>query len=262
VHAVDAAGVHPLLLAIGSERYMPYLEHPAPQELLTQANAILGNGQLSLAKYLWITDDPSNALDIHDIESFLRHILARVDWRRDLHFQTQTTIDTLDYSGHGFNQGSKVVIAAVGPAIRDLPAEIPSELSLPPGFDDPRVVMPGVLAIGSPPHREASLNDFVTAISPHSPLNAFPLVILVDDSDFASRTLNNWLWTTFTRSNPATDIDGVDAGIQSKHWGCRGALVIDARIKPHHAPPLIEDPETTAKVDARAARGEMISRWL
>ncbi|NNE01036.1 MAG: UbiD family decarboxylase, partial [Pirellulaceae bacterium] len=105
VHAVDASGVHPLLLAIGSERYMPYLKATGPQELLTQANAILGNGQLSLAKYLWITDDPDDSLDIHDIESFLKHVLARVDWRRDLHFQTQTTIDTRDYSGTGFNQG-------------------------------------------------------------------------------------------------------------------------------------------------------------
>ena len=61
VHAVDAAGVHPLLLAIGSERYTPYLQSPAPQELLTQASAILGQGQLSLAKYLLIAahdDDP------------------------------------------------------------------------------------------------------------------------------------------------------------------------------------------------------------
>jgi 4-hydroxy-3-polyprenylbenzoate decarboxylase len=74
--------------------------------------------------------------------------------------------------------------------------------------------------------------------------------------------LKNWLWITFTRSNPADDIDGVDSGMTSKHWGCRGSLVIDARIKPHHAPPLIEDPETTAKVDARAARGGPLAKYL
>ena len=150
VHAVDAAGVHPLLLAIGSERYMPYLNSHQPQELLTQANAILGNGQLSLAKYLWITDDPSSQLEIHDIESFFRHMLARVDWRRDLHFQTRTTMDTLDYSGSGFNQGSKVVIAATGPPIRELPSQLPSELALPAGFKHARLVMPGVIAIEAP----------------------------------------------------------------------------------------------------------------
>ena len=121
VHAVDAAGVHPLLLAIGSERYVPYAERRKPQELLTCANAILGQGQLSLAKYLLIVareDDPD--LDIHDIPAFFRHLLERVDWRTDLHFQTCTTIDTLDYSGSGLNEGSKLVIAAAGPPRREL----------------------------------------------------------------------------------------------------------------------------------------------
>ena len=82
---------------------------------------------------------------------------------------------------------------------------------------------------------------------------------LVDDSDFAARSLNNWLWTTFTRSNPARDVGGIESETVDKHWGCRGSLVIDARIKPHHAPPLIEDRETTAKVDARAAHA--VARW-
>ena len=262
VHAVDAAGVHPLLLAIGSERYMPYLERREPQELLTQANAILGNGQLSLAKYLWITDDPTGELDIHDIETFIRHILARVDWRRDLHFQTKTTIDTLDYSGRGLNQGSKVIIAATGPSVRQLPTEIPSGLSLPNGFRNPRLVMPGVLTIESPKYDQSTLRRFVDSITVDSPINQFPWLTLVDDSEFAARSLRDWLWVSFTRSNPATDIDGVDGAVDDKHWGCSGSLVIDARIKPQHAPPLIEDPTTTAKVDAMAARGGPISRFL
>jgi 4-hydroxy-3-polyprenylbenzoate decarboxylase len=262
VHAVDAAGVHPLLLAIGSERYMPYLDRPEPQELLTQANAILGNGQLSLAKYLWITDDPSGDLDIHDIQAFLSHILARADWRRDLHFQTKTTIDTLDYSGRGLNQGSKLVIAATGPPIRQLPTEIPSDLQLPDNFKNPRLLMPGVIAIESPKYDQRTLRRFVDAMSQESSINQFPLVILVDDSDFTSQSLRNWLWVTFTRSNPATDVDGIDAGFESKHWGCNGSLAIDARVKPHHAPPLIEDPETTARVDAMATRGGSLSKFL
>ncbi len=86
VHAVDAAGVHPLLLAIGSERYTPYAKPGRPQELLTQASGILGQGQLSLAKYLWITEDNTGSLNIHDIQAFFQHVLARVDWTRDLHF--------------------------------------------------------------------------------------------------------------------------------------------------------------------------------
>src|SRR3954465_9805844 len=151
VHAVDAAGVHPLLLAIGSERYWPFAETPRPQELLTQANAILGQGQLSLAKFLLIAnhaDDPS--LDINDVPRFFRHILQRADWTRDLHFQTQTTIDTLDYSGSALNAGSKLVIAAVGPPRFELATQIPSELRIPDGFKNPRVVLPGILAVEGP----------------------------------------------------------------------------------------------------------------
>ncbi len=94
---------------------------------------------MSLAKYLLIAageDDP--VLDIHDIPAFLAHLLARVDWRRDLHFQTRTTIDTLDYSGTGLNEGSKVVIAAAGPAVRELPTALPEAIRLPDDFHDPR----------------------------------------------------------------------------------------------------------------------------
>src|SRR5204863_2406009 len=122
VHAVDAAGVHPLLLAIGSERYVPYAEERRPQELLTLANAILGQGQLSLAKYLFIVaKEDAPDLNIHDIPAFLRHLLERFDPERDLHFQTRTTIDTLDYSaGMGLNAGSKLVLAAAGPKRREL----------------------------------------------------------------------------------------------------------------------------------------------
>ena len=86
-------------------------------------------------------------------------------------------------------------------------------------------------------------------------INAFPLVVLVDDSEFAARNLNNFLWVTFTRSNPAVDIDGIGAEAVHKHWGCRGSLVIDARTKPQHAPPLIEDPAVSRRVDALAAAG-------
>lgn len=259
VHAVDAAGVHPLLLAIGSERYVPYAERRQPQELLTQANAILGQGQLSLAKYLWIVaheDDP--ALDIDDIEAFLCHALRRVDWTRDLHFQTRTTIDTLDYSGTGLNEGSKVVIAAAGPPVRELPTERPAELRLPTGFGDPRVCLPGVLAVQGPPataEADEAVQRMAAAVDPESPLNRFPLVVVVDNSEFAARNLGNFLWVTFTRSNPAADIHGVGSFVEQKHWGCRGSLIIDARSKPHHAPPLVEDPEATRRVDQLAARG-------
>jgi len=150
INAVDAAGVHPLLLAIGSERYMPFRER-RPEEILTQANRILGSGQTSLAKFLFIAaegDAPN--LDTHDIPGFFRHVLERVDWTRDLHFHTKTTIDTLDYSGSGWNAGSKVVVACCGDTRRTLGTEIPGSLNLPEGFDAPTVVQPGVLAISGP----------------------------------------------------------------------------------------------------------------
>jgi 4-hydroxy-3-polyprenylbenzoate decarboxylase len=264
VHAVDAAGVHPLLLAIGSERYMPFHHNPRPQELLTQACAVLGQGQMSLAKYLLIANRFDNEnLHLHDIKAFFRHMLERVDWRRDLHFQTSTTIDTLDYSGDGLNMGSKVVIAAAGQPIRDLSAELPSDFRLPDGFSEPRIAMSGVLALQSsrqPSEWSAALEQVWPANPPADA--SFPLIVVVDDSAFAARTLNNFLWVTFTRSNPARDIYGIGEFIRDKHWGCTGPLIIDARIKPHHAPPLVEDPHVTAKVDALAARGGRIAKWL
>jgi len=270
VHAVDAAGVHPLLLAIGSERYVPYAQKRKPQELLTCANAILGQGQLSLAKYLFIVaqeDDPK--LDIHDIPAFLRHLLQRVDWRTDLHFQTSTTIDTLDYSGTGLNAGSKLVVAAAGPACRQLPTAIPEGLRLPDRFIEPRICLPGILAVQVPAFQppktgedEAGVQRFCAAFSAGDAINQFPLVVLVDDSDFAAQSLNNFLWMTFTRSNPAADVHGIGAFTRQKHFGCEGALVIDARIKPHHAPPLVEDPKVTRRVDELAAPGGPLHRIL
>ncbi len=270
VHAGDAAGVHPLLLAIGSERYWPFAETQRPQELLTQANAILGQGQLSLAKFLLIAnqaDDPQLAL--HDIAAFLRHILERADWTRDLHFQTETTIDTLDYSGGCLNAGSKVVIAAVGPKQFDLANELPPNLRFPEGFTNPRVALPGVLAIEGPrcdppqfraaspnpqsDRQSTAIETFYSAFPRQDPIHRFRLIVIVDDSQFVTESLRNFLWVTFTRANPAADIHGIDSFIRDKHWGCRGPLVIDARLKPHHAPPLIEDPEVSRRVDALAA---------
>jgi 4-hydroxy-3-polyprenylbenzoate decarboxylase len=252
-------------------------------ELLTTANAILGQGQLSLAKYLLIAakeDQPS--LDIHDVAAFLRHALERFDPERDLHFQTCTTIDTLDYSGTALNEGSKVVLAATGPQRRILPTEI-GDLRLPEGFREPRLAMPGILVIQSPtvlaggqppsqrtplsaPHGAASsppaipasdseLTRFCECFTDRDAINRFPLVVLVDDSEFAASSLRNFLWVTFTRSNPASDIGGIGSFVQDKHWGCSGSVVIDARIKPHHAPPLVEDSAVSARVDKLAARG-------
>lgn len=95
----------------------------------------------------------------------------------------------------------------------------------------------------------------IAAIDVAHPLNRFPLVVLVDDSEFAARSLSNFLWTTFTRSNPATDVHGAGSFVAAKHWGCRGSLLIDARAKPHHVPMLEDDPEIQRRVEALAVRG-------
>ena len=258
INAVDAAGVHPLLLAIGSERYVPYRERQ-PQEILTIANALLGFGACSLAKYLLIVAGEDNPdLDIHDIADFLRHLLERVDWTRDLHFQTRTTIDTLDYSGTGLNEGSKVVIAAAGAKKRDLPSRIPGNLILPDELRNPKVVLPGILAVEAPPFNAPTDGEaaqrLTAALESVEKLQGFPLILLVDDADFTARTLNNFLWATFTRSNPSHDIYGIGSFTENKHWGCHGPLIIDARLKPHHAPPLVEDPRTTRQVDRLGER--------
>lgn len=262
VHAVDAAGVHPLLLAIGSERYTPYAPLEAPQEILTQANAVLGQGQLSLAKYLLIVaENDAPQLDIHNIPAFFSHLLERIDWRRDLHFQTRTTIDTLDYSGAGLNQGSKLVMAAVGAKRRDLPQQLPENLRLPHGFNKPRLALPGILLLEGPPCKDSrpgadpELLRFAEYYPADDPINQFPLILMVDDSDFCAAALNNWLWVTFTRSNPATDVYGIKSATIAKHWGCNGSLIIDARSKPHHAPPLLDDPQIEKQVDELGAKG-------
>jgi 4-hydroxy-3-polyprenylbenzoate decarboxylase len=260
VHAVDAAGVHPLLLAIGSERYTPYNTDRKPQEILTIANHILGTGQLSLAKYLFIIagEDDRN-LTTHQVHDYFKHVLERADWKRDLHFHTQTTIDTLDYSGSDLNSGSKLVIAAAGNKIKELGTQVP-DANLPDSFYNPKLVMPGVMAIKA--NKFVDQQQTVKELEKLNAWNidhvAYPLLIICDDSDFVSQTLNNFLWVTFTRSNPSHDIHGIHSFTENKHWGCRGSLIIDARVKPHHAPEMIKDPAIERKINALGEKGKSL----
>ncbi|WP_257656682.1 UbiD family decarboxylase [Parapedobacter lycopersici] len=260
VHAVDAAGVHPLLFAIGSERYTPYLRTERPQEVLTIANQVLGKNQLSLAKYLFIAahqDDPR--LDIHDVPAFFTHMLERIDLERDLHFHTQTTIDTLDYSGSDLNAGSKVVFAAVGPKKRALSPALPPGVMLPRPFSAYKPVMPGIIAVEAPAFTDGQTEaDRVEAwcrAMADLDFSGIQLLVLCDDAGFTAANMDNFVWITFTRSNPSHDIYGVNSFTRHKHWGCSGPLIIDARKKPHHAPELIKVPEIEKRVDALAVKG-------
>ncbi len=252
LNAVDAAGVHPLLLAIGKERYMPFRDQK-PEEILTIANRILGTGQTSLAKFLFIAaQDEYPDLNTHDIGGYLQHVLERVNWNRDLHFQTNTTIDTLDYSGSGWNAGSKLVVACRGAKHRNLGTEIPS-LHWPPEVKNIKIPLPGILCLQIKTYQNhQSTLETIQALNRHidpTLMETFPLLVLVDDADFAAHNLANFLWVTFTRSNPATDVHGIQSATIHKHWGCQGPLIIDARNKPHHAPELETDPKVSAKVD-------------
>lgn len=266
VHAVDAAGVHPLLLAIGSERYTPYMPTKQPAELLTIANHILGTGQLSLAKFLFITADPTKQLHTHNIREFFEFIWQRIDLSRDLHFHTQTTIDTLDYSGTALNSGSKLVVAAYGDVMRTLCTEVPAPLQTLQGFMQAKLCMPGVVALQTKAfsNYEATEQEIslLQAQLKNAALPGVVQIVLCDDADFLSRTLHNYLWATYTRCNPSHDVYGINSFSQYKHWGCRGPVVFDARLKPHHAPPLLRDPQVEKQIERVFNRGGSLYQKL
>lgn len=269
VHAVDAAGVHPLLLAVGSERYTPYLKNKRPAELLTQANRILGTGQLSLAKFLFISADETKEINCHDIPSFFKYVFERIDLSRDLHFYTKTTIDTLDYSGDEINEGSKLVVAAYGDKIRELKTALPKALETCELISNPVLLMDGVVAVSL-----SSFTNYTNARSEIKTLtgwiearkNEFEgivQIILYDDFNFGTSTnnLNDYLWITYTRSNPSHDIYGVGESIENKHWGCTGPMIVDARKKPHHAPELKINPATEKKIEHFFKEGGVLHKW-
>ena len=260
INAVDAAGVHPLLLAIGRERYTPYAQTKQPAELLTIANHVLGTGQLSLAKFLFITADDANKLSIQNIQDYLHFILQRIDLSRDVHFYTKISIDTLDYSGESLNSGSKVVLAAYGDVKRELATEVPNCLNELKYFDHAKLVIPGIVAIQTSKFStyENAINELDNLNQQLSTFNeqlsTLPFIIVCDDADFVSKTLNNFLWVTFTRCNPSHDLYGLNSVIKYKHWGC-STLIFDARIKPHHAPPVLKDEAVEKRIDKIFEKG-------
>jgi 4-hydroxy-3-polyprenylbenzoate decarboxylase len=274
VHAVDAAGVHPLLLAIGSERYTPFLENKKPAEILTIANHILGTGQLSLAKFVWITAEAKKSkavelkdtnslenkttgisvndlntkpLDVNNIPEFLAYMLSRMDFSNDLHFYTNTTMDTLDYSGDGLNSGSKLVLAAYGDVRRKLATTIPEKITSLNA--NASLIMPGVIAVNA---ATATIHSIQEKLKGQGETlleqDGIAMIIITEDATWMAAEFNNFIWAAFTRTNPAKDIDGVDSYINNKHWGCKGPLILDATIKKHHAPAVVRDNEVDKKV--------------
>ena len=260
LHAVDEAGVHPLCLALAHERFLPYIkpEEREPLELLKTANAILGFNQASLSKYLLIAaaedfadseGKPSPTAIVRDVEGFFKHVLERVNFSRDLHFETCTSIDTLDYTGGRLNHGSKLTIAAAGPVRRNLrhdPQDIQAlrEALSPVGIAGAASPMPGVIMLQGPAYdassRDVLFHQITEALGRWPFRENYPWITLIDSatdtfpSGATQSTLRDFLWFTFTRSDPAKDVFGYNERTCEKHWKCDAPIVIDARIKPHH----------------------------
>ncbi len=258
VHAVDAAGVHPLLLAVGSERYTPYSNIKIPSELITQANHILGTGQLSLAKFLFIAASSSETPHPHHEQDFFKYIFERIDFNRDVHFHTNTSIDTLDYSGTGLNSGSKVAFTVCGDKKRELAKIISPEFNQ---LFRSAMIFDGVVAV--------EFNRFFDYTSAKEEIKKFSilvqekkeltegiaLLVITDDCQFVAENMQNFLWVTFTRSNPSHDIYGLKEHFEFKHWSCEAPIIIDARSKPHHAPILYKNSEIEKRIDKFFQKG-------
>ena len=253
VHAVDAAGVHPLLLAIGSERYTPYLQNKKPAEILTIANHILGTGQLSLAKFVFITADDSNQISTHEVPAYLQFLLERIDLTSDIHFYTKTTMDTLDYSGENLNAGSKVVIAAYGDVKRSLASNVPEQIHQLNA--NAKLVLPGIIALDAALINTKGLQEKLKGQGANL-LNELGVVMLIltENPSWMAEEINNFLWACFTRTNPSHDMEGVDSFIDQKHWGANGPLIFDATIKKHHAPPVEKNAAIEKRVDTILAK--------
>jgi len=184
-------------------------------------------------------------------------------------------MDTLDYSGTSLNQGSKLLWAAAGEPVRGLPVEMPTDFTLPDGFGKARIFAPGVLVCSGPKHTTARdtqdedmrrLAAHITALKPlrkgggsTTASGGLPhelaLLVVVDDVNFACCSWENFLWVAFTRSDPATDLYGAREFTHCKHWGCAAPLIMDARMKSFHAPPLEDDPDVERRIDVWAAPG-------
>lgn len=232
-------GFHSLAAARVMDRY--------PREAFGVGLRILGEGQLSLTKFLIVTD---GEIDVADFKKLWVHILERVDWQRDLFVFANVSQDTLDYTGPAVNKGSKAMLMGLGKEVRN---ELRDSFSgtLPPGCGQPVVFLPGTLVIQGPGHDVDS--GLAARVAGWEGLGGWPVVILVDDSRAATVDLQEFLWTVFTRFEPAADIHSAKTTVHRYHVGLQPPVVIDCRMKPWYPPVLEVDPETKKKVDARIA---------
>jgi 3-polyprenyl-4-hydroxybenzoate decarboxylase len=230
-------GFHSLAAAVVRERYA--------REGLSAGFRILGEGQLTLTKFLLLTDTPQ---DLRDFRSLFEHILARADWQRDLHIFSQTAFDTLDYASGQINHGSKAILMGMGDAKRELAREFNG--ALPSGIRTAEVFCDGCLVVeGDNYESDQSLAD---RVAKSGAFDEWQLVVLHDKIEYA-RTTDKFLWATWTRFDPASDIYAREVTLQNNSIGYTAPIVIDARMKPWY-PKEVEPAEETIKlVDERWA---------
>ncbi len=233
-------GYHSLAAAVVRERYR--------REAVQAAFRILGEGQLSLTKFLLATDQD---VDLRDFKQTLEHVLCRTRFETDLFVFGNLSMDTLDYTGPTVNEGSKGVLLGLGDPVRDLPREFTG--ALPQGFGNPVPFCGGCLVVDGPSYEKEpnAATRLASGSTDAGDLDPWPLVVLVDDAHKATRSTINFLWTTFTRFEPAADIHARDMKVVRHQPVYRAPIVIDARLKPTYPQELHCDPATAQLVDRR-----------
>ena len=228
-------GFHSLAAAVVRERY--------PREALVAGFRILGEGQLALTKFLMLTD---GAVDLHDFRGVLEHILARVRWETDFFIFANTSMDTLDYTSGKVNEGSKAILMGLGEPVRDLPREFRGEL--PNGVSRAEVFCAGCVVIEGATY--SSEPQQAARLAREPAFAQWPLVILHDDAGVADST-TDFLWSTWTRFEPAGDIYAAETNVVRHHLSYRGPMVIDARRKPSLPDELVVRDDIAKLVDRR-----------
>ncbi|MCD4749799.1 MAG: UbiD family decarboxylase [Thermoanaerobaculales bacterium] len=229
-------GYHALAAAIVRERY--------GREAMASAFRILGEGQLSLTKFLLVTD---RGVDLRDFRATLECVLERTRPETDLFVFSNLSMDTLDYTGPEVNRGSKGVWLGVGEKVRDLPREFSSP-DVPPGLNGAEVFCGGCLVIGGPTWTKDV--DFPKRVADHTAFREWPLIVVVDDVSKTTVNAASFLWTTFTRFEPAADLHA-RFRVYRHHLCYEAPVVLDARMKSSYPDELFCDPETSRKVDRR-----------
>jgi 3-polyprenyl-4-hydroxybenzoate decarboxylase len=236
--AYGETGYHSLAGAVVRQRYA--------REALVSALRILGEGQLSLTKFLLVTDQP---VELRDFPRTLEHVLARTRTETDLYVLPNTAMDTLDYTGPRVNEGSKGIWLGLGDPVRELPREFRPRTPPPRDVRDARVFCGGCLVIGGPP-RDAD-PDAGARLVRDPAFEGWPLLVLTDEPRRAARSAINFLWTTFTRFEPAADLHAADQPLDRHRLQYRMPILIDARLKPGFPAELSCDPATAATVSRR-----------